>query len=386
MRHQPTVFEQIVQHIPWGRFDRLVGKHGGDDAERGFSSRKHFLALLGGTLGGHHGLRQNVAALAPNDGALRLLGGGAAARSTLADATRKRPAALFVEFLHELIALIPARAARRDLKQAVRLIDATHIDLGLRMRRWAGMYRDQAAVKPHVVYDPCAQRPVFFDLTPARINDITAAKQLLPIEPGATYVFDLGYYDFGWFAKLAAADCVFVTRLKCYTSLRDTAEREVTAGGVVLSDRLGFLPKRLAFSRRNPFSQTGREVVIRIKTGKVLHLFTNDLTSPAEVIADLYKERWQIELFFKWIKQNLKISRFVDTSENAVRTLIAVAFIGYLLIRLTQLQQQVERPAAIVLLVIRCHLFVRRPITHLIDPPPRAMPPPTPQLSLFPRK
>jgi len=181
--------EQCHAHRPLGCFDRLVDKHGGDEDERGFSSRKQFLALLAGILGGHHGLRQTVAARAPNDGAPRLLGSEAPARSTLTDATRQRPAALFVDFLRELIAVIPvrlapaqARTARRDLKQAVRLIDATHLDLGLRMRRWVGLYRDQAAAKPHVIYDPRAQRPVLFDLTPARINDITAAKPLLPID------------------------------------------------------------------------------------------------------------------------------------------------------------------------------------------------------------
>ncbi|MBV8578020.1 MAG: IS4 family transposase, partial [Acetobacteraceae bacterium] len=158
----------------------------------------------------------------------------------------------------------------------------------------------------------------------ARVNDISAAKDLLPIEPGATYVFDLGYYDFGWWAKLRAAGCNFVTRLKHNTCFRMTEDPPVSGNGPVLSDRIGRLPDRLAQSRRNPFDAPGREVVIRLDTGKRLRLFTNDLTSPADVIAALYKERWQIELFFKWVKQNLKITRVIGTSGNALRSHIAV--------------------------------------------------------------
>lgn len=379
MRHQATVFEQIVELFPWPRFDHYVRKHGADEDQRGFRSRQHFLALLAGALGGHQGLRALVAALAPNSGALRLLGGAAPPRSTLADATRQRPADLFVDLLQELIGHLN-RAARRALRHAVRLIDATYLDVGRRMQRWLGLHQGQVAAKLHVVFDPSAQKPVFFAVTPARINDITAAKCLLPIEPGASYVFDLGYYDFAWWARLVAAGCTFVTRLKSNTPLRQTEPRAIPPGTCVLSDQCGCLPERLAASRRNPFHQKGREITIRTDDGKLLRLFTNDLISPAEEIATLYKERWQIELFFKWIKQNLKISRFIGTSENAIRTQIAVSFIAYLLVRLMQAQQPNPYPAVIVLLMVRTHLFVRRPIAELLDPrrplPPKPRSPP----------
>jgi len=374
VRHQASVLEQVVQHFPWSRLDHYVRKHGADDNQRGFTSRKHLLALLAGSLGGHHSLRSLVAALGPNGGAMRLLGGTAPARSTLADAMRDRPAELFGDLLHELIGHVANRATRCSLKAAVRLIDATHLDLGLRMRRWLGLHRGQAAAKLHLVYDPRAEQPVFFEITPARINDITAAKHMLPIEAGAIYVFDLGYYDFAWWARLAANACIFVTRLKSNTPLRATEQRAVIAGGTVLSDRVGYLPERLAASRRNPFNQPGREITVRTDNGKVLRLFTNDLISPAEQIAALYKERWQIELFFKWIKQNLKISKFIGTSENAIRLQIAVAFIAYLLVRLMQAAQSQPYPAVMVLLIVRSHLFVRRHIAELLDPRQTAPP------------
>jgi len=379
MRHQATLFEQAVQRFPWHRFDHHVRRHGADDDQRGFNARMHFLALLGGAFGGHQGLRPLIAALAPNGGALRLLGGKAPARSTLADANRTRPAELFSDLLQELIGHL-SRSTRRCVKAAVRLIDATYMDCGKRMQRWLGLHQGKAAAKLHVVYDPRAQKPVFFAVTPARINDIAAAKNLIPIEPGTTYVFDLGYYDFAWWAALAAADCIFVTRLKCNTLLRKCQPRAVTPGGCVLSDQVGELAERLAASRHNPFDRKGREVTVRIDTGKVLRLFTNDLTSPAEKIAELYKERWQIELFFKWIKQNLKITRFMGTNENAIRSQIAEAFIAHILLRLMQADAPRQHPIANILLILRTHLFVRRLIAELLDPtdrPPntRAQPP-----------
>jgi transposase len=375
MRHKATVFEQIVQQFPWKRFDHYVRKHAADDKQRGFTSREHFLALLAGSLGNHQGLRPQVAALAPNSGALRLLGGKAPPRSTLSDAMRDRPSELFMDLLQELIGQL-SRTTRRALRAAVRLIDSTHLDLGRRMQHWLGLHQGKVAAKLHVVYDPSAQKPVFFEITPARINDITAAKGLLPIEAGATYVFDLGYYDFAWWAGLDAAGCTFVTRLKTNTPLREVERREVTPGGMVLSDQVGLLPARLTATRRNPFSQKGRAVTIRIDTGKVLRLFTNDLTSPAEEIAALYKERWQIELFFKWTKQNLKITRLMGTSENAIRSQIAVAFIAYVLVRLTQAAQSRTYAAALVLLIVRTHLFVRRAIAELLDPKQPPIPKP----------
>lgn len=383
MRHQATLFEQVVQHFPWTQFDRLVRQHR-LERHTAFTPRKHFLALLGGVLGGQQGLRATATALAPNNGALRLLGGKAPPRSTLSEANRSRPAALFVDLLQELISQFN-RTTRRTLRAVVRLIDATHLGLGKRMQRWFGLHQGKVAAKLHIVFDPSAPKPVFFALTPANINDITAAKTQMPIETGAPYVFDLGYYDFAWWAALAAAGSTFVTRLKDNTVLRNTQARAVTAGGCVLSDTLGWLPHRLASSRRNPFQQPGRAIEVRIETGKVLRLFTNDLISPAEEIAALYKERWQIELFFKWIKQNLKISRFMGTNENAIRTQIAVAFIAYLLVQMLRMAQHRDFPPAQILLILRTHLFVRRPIAALLDPRWKPPPPkvtPSAQLAL----
>ncbi len=383
MRHQPTIIEDLMKQIPWGTFDRLVAARGADDAPRSFDSRDHLTAMIGAALGGLNGLRQTVAGLLPGRAPMRLMGTKPPRRSTLADANRQRDPSLFFDLL---VAMLPCldRADRRGMRQAVRLIDSTQVNLGLRMLKWVGLHRGEPTAKIHVVYDPRAGQPVYFALTPAKVSDIVAARRMLPIESGATYVFDLGYYDFAWFAKLRDNNCIFVTRLKCNTQLREVEHRAIAAAGSVISDCTGRLPERLAASRRNPFGEVGREVVVRVDAKRTLRLFTNDLTSPAQTIADLYKERWQIELFFKWIKQNLRIARFMGTSENAVRTQIATALIAYLLIRLAQAKLVIAHQASIILAVVRGQLFTRKTLAHLLDPPPIRRREPSPQFALFP--
>ncbi|PDS93054.1 IS4 family transposase, partial [Rhizobium sp. S9] len=199
------------------------------------------------------------------------------------------------------------------------------------------------------------------------VNDITAAK-VMPIEAGATYVFDLGYYDFGWWAKLNAAGCRIVTRLKSHTRLAVTEEKAVSPDGTILSDRVGLLPQRMAKSRRNPMSGPVREICVQIETGKILRILSNDLDAPAEEIAALYKRRWAIELFFRWVKQTLKIRHFLGNSENAVRIQIAVALIAYLLLQMAKADQTtVTSPLAFARLV-RANLMHRRRIDRLLQP------------------
>lgn len=252
----------------------------------------------------------------------------------------------------------------------------THLNAGQRMQPRLGLQQGQVAAKLHVVFDPAAQRPVFFDITPARLSDITAARNLLPIAAGATCVFDLGYDDFAWRARIVEAGGTFVTRLKSSTLLRRTGSRAVAPGSNVPSDEPGHRPERLAASRRNPFTHRGRVITIQIDSGKILRLFTNDLSSPAEEIAALYKECRQIELFFKWIKQTLDITRFMGTGENAIRIQIAVALIACLLAHLMQAAQPGPHPAVVVLLIARTRLFVRRPVAELLDPQCRSAPKP----------
>jgi len=193
----------------------------------------------------------------------------------------------------------------------------------------------------------------------------------MPITPGATYVFDLGYYDYGWWARMDAAGCRIVTRFKTHTPLDRVEELPLPQGSDILSDRIGFLPARQAKSRRNPMNNAVREVRVATETGKVLRILSNDLDASAQEIADLYKRRWAIELFFRWVKQTLKITRFLGTSENAVRIQIAVALITFLILRLAQATQNVVQSPIAFARLVRANLMHRRRIDRLLEPSER---------------
>lgn len=369
MRHHNSVFHGVLKHVPWAVFEELVNKYRADHRVRRLDTKSHFLALLFGQLAGATSLREIEAGLESHSARLYHLGGRCVARSTLADANAKRPFALYGDlFAH--MAAAAGRSSRRHLKDAVRILDATRIELCSLSGGWLDSVKGHRAVKLHIAYDPAVLAPMGATISDQRVNDITPAKAM-PITPGTTYVFDLAYYDFAWWADLDAKGCRFVTRLKANTTLEVSAEQAVPQAGTVLSDCIGTLPRRMARSRTNPLVDPLREITVRITSGKIIRLVTNDLDAPAAEIADLYKQRWQIELFFKWIKQNLKIRHFMGTSENAVRIQIFVALIAYLLLRAAHAAQTaVTRPLTFIRLV-RLNLMHTRPINALRTPSPK---------------
>jgi hypothetical protein len=369
--HDHTVLSEILKHVPHARFEELIKSYDADGGSRRLDSKSHLVVLLYGQLSGAAGLRAIVTELESHAAALAPLGCDPVKRSTLSEANRHRPAALFGDLLAAVMAQAQ-RGLRRHVKETTYLIDSTSVRLSALSERWAGFSAKACGAKAHLVYDPDADRPVYAAVTPAHVTDLTAAKAI-PIEAGATYVFDLGYYDYGWWAELHAAGCRIVTRFKTNTPLT-VEERPVppaAADGVILSDRVGRLPERQASRRRNPFQARVREVKVRIETGKVLRILSTDLDAPAQEIADLYKRRWAIELFFCWVKQTLNIRHFVGTSENAVRLQIAVALIAFVLLRLAQATQDaIKSPLAFARLV-RANLMHRRRIDRLLPAPTR---------------
>lgn len=314
MRHQNSVFHQITKFIDWQTFDGLVDKHKADFRVRRLTTKDQFLALLFGQLSGSVSLREIDAGLKSHGNLLYHCGATQVARSTLADANAKRPAAVFEELFTSLIAQAN-RAVRRKMSDVIRLLDATNISLSTTSEHWAQFSEQTCAAKLHLIHDPDTGLPVKAEITSANVNDITPARGF-DCEAGATYVFDLGYYSFQWWADLDAHGCRFVTRLKTHTKLRDVHEHDVPDDGNILGDRIGYLPKRLSGSRNNPFAKPVREITVRLDTGRTIRIVSNDLDASAREIADLYKLRWQVELFFKWIKQNLKIKRFLGTSKK----------------------------------------------------------------------
>jgi hypothetical protein len=192
----------------------------------------------------------------------------------------------------------------------------------------------------------------------------------LPIEPGATYVFDKGYYHFAFWAKLDAQGCRFVTRLKIHSPTSVISERAVESGSNIRFDKIVRLSERLKTMRLNPLDRPLRLIGVTISSGREITLISNDLESPAAVIADLYKARWQVELFFKWIKQNLKISHFMGTSRNAVTIQIMTALIAFMLLRIAQKKANAVLGLQAIARLIQPMALVRRPITDLFFPTP----------------
>jgi IS4 transposase len=345
-----------------------VEEHGADARVRRLSTKGQFVALLYGQLSGAFSLREIVTGLSSHTARLYHLGAEPVRRSTFSDANTQRPVAVFTDLLAMMMKQAH-RGLRRKLAETTYLIDATSARLNERSAGWARFSAGVCGAKVHVIYDADADRPIYAAVSAANVNDITAARQM-PIEPGATYVFDLGFYDYAWWAELDAVGCRIVTRFKSNTPIEVVEELVVAQHSGILSDRIGFLPARQAKSRRNPMRDAVREVRVTTDAGKVLRILSNDLDASAQEIADLYRRRWAIELFFRWVKQTLKITRFVGTSENAVRIQIAVALIAFLLLRLAQATQKAIPSPIVFARLVRANLMHRRAIDNLLHPSP----------------
>jgi hypothetical protein len=361
MQFQPSVVGQLMREVPRKVFNNaVIGRR-----KWGLTEWSHLVTLVAAQLAGTRSLRDLVGMIGQHQAALVHLRVGRVRRSTLAEANAIRPTAPFEAVAAHLSAMV-AKLSPGLGREALRLIDATRIHAGRCVREWAV----DGAIKLHVVFDPVAGRTTCFGVTSSRVNDITMAKAF-PVEPGATYVFDLGYYAFAFWAKLDAAGCRFVTRLKINTPVCVLRNRRVPrAAEHILKDQIVRLPPRLSSTRTNPYEAPVRLVTVRISTGRVLMLVTNDLKAPATEIADLYKARWEIELFFKWIKQNLKLQRFLGSSKNAITLQIIAALIAYLLVRLAQLRAGTALSTQAAYRLIATALMQRRSLDALLHPPP----------------
>jgi IS4 transposase len=371
MRHQNSLLHQILHFVPWPAFDQLVAAYDADRGVRKLTTKSQFIALAYAQLAGAQSLREITSGLSSHAVRLYHVGAAVPARSTFADANANRPAQLFAD-LFALMTASATRGLRRHMREAVHLVDATSMRLTDLSKAWADYGSNGTVVKLHVDFDADRSIPVNIAITPARINDIALAPSM-PIEAGATYVFDLGYYDFSWWSALDKAGCRFVTRLKAHTHPRILAERCVPSGGKVRVDRLVAIDARLKSARgaRHPLSGIPlREIVVVTDDGRTLRLVTNDLDAPATEVAALYKARWQIELFFRWIKQHLRITRFLGTSENSVRIQIAVALIVFLVLRMAAEASRTPVSLLTFARLVRANLMQRRPLEDLHKPPP----------------
>jgi len=376
---QDTVLYQLLQQVPWKQFAELSADPAHAAKDRGFTPKSHLVALIYAQLVGAGSLEEIELGMRSHASRLAALDVTPAPHSTLSDANRYRPCSLFIALLLAMISHLN-RAQKRHLGEAVYLIDASFLALSTRYAGWARFCATTCGAKMHVIYDAGEGQPIYAAVSAANVNDITVA-QSMPLQPGATYVFDLGYYDYAWWATLDAAQCRIVTRLKSNTPLEVTETRPPPAGAAhILSDRIGFLPKRQAYSRRNPMAGAVREITVRISTGAVLRILSNDLDAPATEIAALYKRRWLIELFFRWLKQVLKIRHFYSVSPNAVTTQVATALITYLLLHAAHKRHSAPISPLGFARLVRINLMLVRPLEALLPQSvPQRGPPVVPQ-------
>ena len=367
MPHQNIVFHDVLKLLPWWHLEALTEELQTDADVRKLTTKQHLIAMLYAQLFGAPSLRAIETGLRSEAPRLYHLGGAAVRRSTLAEANRQRSPEVFAGLLAGVMAQAH-RGLRKQMRESLYLIDATILPLNSLSADWARFAADVHGAKAHVIYDPDADCPVYLSFTARSVNDIVAARAM-PITAGATYAFDLGYYDYAWWTALDEAGCRFVTRLKSHTRLEVIETREIEAVGPILSDRIGYLPKRQAKSRKNPFQKPVREIRVKIETGKILRVLSNDLAATAQQIADLYKRRWAIELFFRWIKQNLKIRKFLGTSENAVRVQITIALIAFLLLKIAYAAIKPVYSFLVFTRLVQASLMQRRRIDRLLQPP-----------------
>lgn len=350
---------QLLQTIPRGAFQRIVQHHRADRYSKGFGCWQHLLAMVYVQLSGACSLRQLQAGFNSHPAQHYHLNAACVKRTTLSDANRKRSPLIFAELLQLLMAQA-GRRIRGQREELLYLLDATTVDLPQRRcesLRTHASARGNHGMKLHVLFEARSAALAHASMTAANVNDITQARKL-QIEPGATYVFDRGYCNYNWWHSIEQAAACFVTRFRRDARLNYLAERPVQ-GAIVRDSVVAFALRTPRGGHRNSYSTPLRRIEVHRPGQAPLVLATNDMHSPAEQIAALYKQRWQIELLFKWVKQHLQIRRFVGHNENAVRIQLLTALITYMLVLLHQTASHCTESLWMLLAQLRHSLFQR---------------------------
>jgi hypothetical protein len=363
------MFSQILKLIPRTDFERIVKETGAEYRSKGLSSWSQFVGMLFCQLGRAHSLREIEGGLKSCEGKLAHLGIEAPARSSLSYANSHRPWQLFEKVFYRLFETVAAKAVGKKkfrFKNKLVSLDSTVIDLCLSMYDWAKFRRTKGAVKLHLVLDHDGYLPCFGIVTDGKVADVKAA-HAIHFAPNTIVVDDRGYNDYRLFAKWTDADVYFVTRMKDNTQFEVIDEVEPPQNRGILKDQMIRLTGVGAQDKCPHFLR--RIEAVREDTGGVLVFLTNHLSLGASTIAAIYKDRWQIELFFKALKQNLKIKTFVGTSANAVKTQIWTALISMLLLRYLQLSSRFGWSLSNLVALLRMNLFTHRDLMAWLDQP-----------------
>lgn len=382
-----TLFAQIMEYVPWKTFGRIIDRHGGDAGVRTLSCADLFRVMAFAQLTWRGSLRDIEVCLAANQARLFHMGmKGAPARSTLADALNLRDWRIYhrlaMRLIHRARGLYAKDALNIELDATVYALDATTIDLCLSLFDWAPFRTTKAAIKMHTLLDLRGSIPAFIHVSDGKMHEVNVL-DILPVEAGAFYVMDRGYLDFSRLYNMHQAGALFVTRTKrgmdarrVYSAptQRDTGvicDQSIAMNGFYIAKDYPALLRRIRF--KDP------------ETGKTLVFLTNNTMLPALTIAALYKNRWQVELFFKWIKQHLRIKRFLGTSENAVKTQIWCAVSTYVLIAIIKKELKLDASLYTLLQILSVSVFEKTPILWAFRPEDHGMAQPTndKQLNLF---
>jgi transposase len=387
MNQGRTVFSQLISFLPDREFRRCVERYRGDRRLRDFSCWNQYLAMAFAQLTYRESLRDIEACLGSLQGKLYHLGfRGKVARSTLADANESRDWRIFADFAQRLITtarrLYASDPMGVDLNQSLYALDSTTIDLCLSLFPWAKFRTHKAAVKMHTLLDLRGNIPTFIRITDGKVHDVNILDEIMP-EAGAFYVMDRGYIDFERLFTLTLSSAFFVVRTKSNVLLQRRYSHPVDKSTGVRSDQTVVLT---SFGSASTYPDTLRRVsYFDAETGKRLKFLTNNFTLPAHTIAQIYKQRWQIELFFKWIKQHLRIKAFYGTSENAVKTQIWIAVSVYVLVAIMRKRLGLEASLYQILQILSLTLFEKTPILQALHTPDSCtdLPDPSNQLILF---
>lgn len=370
---QSTVFSQVIKIISRSQFQSSVHRHGGDYGVRQLDCWSWFGALLFGQLTGHDSIRAIERVFAHSDPQMRSLGFGPVRRSTLADANRSRPLEILEDVFSQLLERAKTIAPGHgfSFRGHVLALDASVIDLSLKLMPWAKFRSDEACLKLHTAIDLAGDLPELVVIGPGTVQDMKTARLHFKFNPGTTVIFDKGYSQYAWYRKLHDQGVYFVTRQKDYARFKVLSSRKTDRTQGYICDQeiriTGTVSRRAGLKKLKL-----RRVAYRDPdTGKKLVFLTNRFDVDTKTICDLYKARWKVELFFKTLKQNLKIKKFLGTTPHAVKAQIWVALIAYLLIQILRFGLKTKISVPDTMAVLGVLLLLREPINRLLGALPR---------------
>ena len=379
MHQGMLVFAQVMAHLPLSTFRRCVAAHRGDHKVQEFSCLDHFFAMAFAQLTARESLRDIEVNLRAQSARLYHMGFRCKtiARNTLSNANAVRPWQMYADFAQHLIGIARPLYANEplavDLDATVYAFDATTIDLCLSVYPWAPFRSAKAAIKLHTLLDLRGAIPSFIHITDGKTHEVNILDDLI-IEPGAYYLLDRGYLDFARLFAIHQAQAFFVTRAKSNTKFKRRYSHPVDRINTnVLCDQTGVLT---VFYSSRDYPTTLRRIVVRDEeSGKRVTFLTNNFALKPDLVAQLYRQRWQVELFFKWIKQHLRIKAFLGTSENAVKTQIWIAVCTYVLIAIVKKRLKLSHSLYEILQILSLTMFETIPINQLLpNPSPNSEP------------